>query len=81
MTLFAFREVKSHGWTFYDPIKDDGFARSHHRAHLKARKSKIDGQIFRLYLRIVRELVTTETELKAMAALATMGLSRIPVKG
>ena len=21
MTLFAFREVKSHEWTFYDPIK------------------------------------------------------------
>ncbi len=24
MTLFAFRGVKSHGWTFYDPIKRDG---------------------------------------------------------
>jgi len=23
MTLFAFRGVKSHGWTFYDPTKDN----------------------------------------------------------
>ncbi len=23
MTLFAFRGVKSHGWTFYDPINDE----------------------------------------------------------
>ncbi len=24
MTLFTFRGVKSHEWTFYDPVKIDG---------------------------------------------------------
>jgi CRP/FNR family transcriptional regulator len=35
MTLFAFRGVKSHGWTFYDPIMDD--------ATLKERSETIAG--------------------------------------
>jgi hypothetical protein len=32
MTLFAFRGAKSHEWTFCDPIKVDGFSKSHQRA-------------------------------------------------
>ena len=37
--------------------------------------------IFSLFLRSLRELETTDTELKAMAAEAIIGLSRIPKKG
>ena len=41
----------------------------------------VSSHILRLYLRMRSELVTTDTELKAIAAPAIMGLKRNPVNG